>query len=149
MVLISSGLNYKVNVLIRLCSYLDNYGKYPKILYNKSSDKMAYANSVDPDQSALSVWSGYTLFAIPLSILKKELHKKQTLSQKGIEILGHLPYCSYMDWSRLFSWRGSCICIEKLRKSKYWLRLVHINADLTLKAPITTIVVCFVFCRLL
>ena len=31
-----------------------------------------YANSVDPDQTALSgaVWSRATLFAIPLSILK-------------------------------------------------------------------------------
>ena len=27
-------------------------GKCPKILYNKMSDKMAYANSVDPDQTA-------------------------------------------------------------------------------------------------
>ena len=32
---------------------------------------MAYANSADPDQTALErvVWSGSTLFAIPLSIL--------------------------------------------------------------------------------
>ena len=42
------------------------YGKCPKILYTKSSDKMAYANSVDPDQTAgLPIWSGYTLFTIP------------------------------------------------------------------------------------
>ena len=27
------------------------YGKYPKILYTKVSDKMAYANSVDPEQT--------------------------------------------------------------------------------------------------
>ena len=31
---------------------LTNYGKSPKILYTKISDKMAYANSVDPDQTA-------------------------------------------------------------------------------------------------
>ena len=28
------------------------YGKCPKILYNKVSDRMAYANSVDSDQTA-------------------------------------------------------------------------------------------------
>ena len=32
---------------------------------------MAYANSADPDQTAKgAVWSGSTLFAIPLSILR-------------------------------------------------------------------------------
>ena len=30
-----------------------DYGKCPKISYTKVSDKMAYANSVDPDQTAL------------------------------------------------------------------------------------------------
>ena len=29
------------------------YSKCPKISYTKVSDKMAYANSVDPDQTAL------------------------------------------------------------------------------------------------
>ena len=29
-----------------------NYGKCPKILYIKVVDKMAYANSADPDQTA-------------------------------------------------------------------------------------------------
>ena len=33
-----------------LCSHL--YGKCPEILYIKVSDKMAYANSADPDQTA-------------------------------------------------------------------------------------------------
>ena len=33
-------------------SYFMIYGKCPKILYGKVSDKMAYANSVDPDQTA-------------------------------------------------------------------------------------------------
>ena len=28
------------------------YSKCPKILYTKESDKMAYANSADPDQTA-------------------------------------------------------------------------------------------------
>ena len=28
------------------------YGKCPKILYTKVTDKMAYANSIDPDQTA-------------------------------------------------------------------------------------------------
>ena len=41
------------------------HGKYPKM-----SDKMAHANSADPDQTAPegAVWSGSALFAIPLSI---------------------------------------------------------------------------------
>ena len=40
------------------------------ILYTKSSDKMVYANSVDPDQTAPegAVWSASTLFAILPSI---------------------------------------------------------------------------------
>ena len=43
-------------------------GKCPKILYTRISDKMAYANSADPDQTAPegAVWSRSTLFAIPL-----------------------------------------------------------------------------------
>ena len=40
------------------------YGKCPTILYTKVTDKMVYANSADPDQTA--VWSGSTLFAVPL-----------------------------------------------------------------------------------
>ena len=42
----------------------------PKILYTKVSDKMAYTNSVDPDQTAPLVWSVSTLLAILLSILR-------------------------------------------------------------------------------
>ena len=36
------------------------YGKCPKFSYDKVSDKMAYANSADPDQTAPkgAVWSG-------------------------------------------------------------------------------------------
>ena len=44
------------------------YGKCPKFSYTNISDKMTYANSVDFDQTA--VWSGSTLFAISLSILR-------------------------------------------------------------------------------
>ena len=55
------------------------YGKCPKILYIKSSDKMAHANSVDPDQTAPegAVWSGSTLFAIPSTILKQNCIKSK------------------------------------------------------------------------
>ena len=43
-----------------------------KILYTKVANKMAYANSTDPDQTAPegAVWSGSTLFAYPLSFLR-------------------------------------------------------------------------------
>ena len=53
--------------------YLE-YDKCPEISYTKSSDKMAYANSVNPDQTAPdgAVWSGSTLFVIPPSILRKD-----------------------------------------------------------------------------
>ena len=42
------------------------------MLYIKVSHKMAYTNSADPDQTAPegAVWSGATLFAILLSILR-------------------------------------------------------------------------------
>ena len=50
----------------------NDYGKCPKNSNTKVSDKMTYANSADPDQTAPegAVWSGSTLFAIPLSILR-------------------------------------------------------------------------------
>ena len=59
---------------------LDNlYGKYPKILNTKVSDKMPYANSADPDQTATeeAVKSGSTLFVIPLSILRNNCVKSK------------------------------------------------------------------------
>ena len=36
---------------------------------------MAYANNADPDQTAPegAVWSGYTLFAIPISIIESKI----------------------------------------------------------------------------
>ena len=48
------------------------YGKCPKNSNTKVSDKMTYANSVDPDQTAPeeAVWSGSTLFTIPLNIYR-------------------------------------------------------------------------------
>ena len=57
----------------------NEYGKCPKILYTKVSDKMAYANSLDPEQTAPegAVWSGSTLFAIPLSILRNNCIKSK------------------------------------------------------------------------
>ena len=44
------------------------YGKCPKISYTKLSNKRAYANNVDPDQTApeRAVWLESTLFAILL-----------------------------------------------------------------------------------
>ena len=59
------------------------YGKCPKILYTSVSDKIVYANSSDPDQTAPegAVWSGSTLFTIALSILRE----KQKLGKKSME----------------------------------------------------------------
>ena len=55
------------------------YSKCPKILNTKVSDKMKYANSTDPDQTAPegAVWSGSTLFAIPPSILRNSCIKSK------------------------------------------------------------------------
>ena len=57
---------YPMNILTLKCDFL--YSKYPKMSYTKASDKILYANNVDPDQ--IEVWSGSTQFAIPLSILR-------------------------------------------------------------------------------
>ena len=69
------------------------YGKCPKISYTNVSDKMAYANSANPDQSAPE--GVYTVCHSTKSF-NKQLHKNQNLSQKSMrkvfEILGHLPY---------------------------------------------------------
>ena len=63
------------------------YGKCPKILYTKASDRMAYANGVDLDQTAPeeAVWSGPRLFATLLGNFRKQLHKKQNLGKKATE----------------------------------------------------------------
>ena len=64
----------RVNMFRCLCwnFYPTCYGKCPKIMNIKMSDKMAYANSAGPDQTAPegAVWSGSTMFAIPLSVLR-------------------------------------------------------------------------------
>ena len=49
---------------------------------------MTYANSGDPDQTDPegAVWSGSTLFAIPLSILRNNcIKKKQNLGQNSMD----------------------------------------------------------------
>ena len=46
------------------------YGKCPKISYTKKSDKMAYANSADPDQNAPK-------YVHSIKYFKKQLHKKK------------------------------------------------------------------------
>ena len=71
--------NYEIHLLIMVLFFIKifkkkypylPYGKYSKNSNTKASDKMTYANSVDPDQTAPegAVWSGSTLFAIPLII---------------------------------------------------------------------------------
>ena len=42
------------------------YCKCPKILYTLVANKTAYANSVDPDQTApeVAIWSGSAPFAL-------------------------------------------------------------------------------------
>ena len=66
-------------------------------MFFKFSDKMAYANSVDPNQTAPSgaVWLGSTLFAIQQSILRNSCIKAKVFQKKVwkvFEILGHLLY---------------------------------------------------------
>ena len=48
------------------------------------SDKIAYADSVVPDQTAPeeAVWSGSTLFAISLSILRNSSTKSKNKAKK-------------------------------------------------------------------
>ena len=60
------------------------YGKCPKLSYSKVANKMAYANSVDPDEPAPegAVWAGSTLFAFPLSILRNNCMKRKSLKKK-------------------------------------------------------------------
>ena len=58
------------------------------IFYWKVSDKTAYANSAEADQTACDqeVWSGSTLFAIPLSILRNTCTKIKILSKNKYRI---------------------------------------------------------------
>ena len=63
--------------------------KCPKISYAKVSDKIAFADSADPDQTAPwgAVWSGSTLLAIPLNVFGNNYIEKQILSQNRIKCL--------------------------------------------------------------
>ena len=54
------------------------HGKCPKISYTQVSDKMAFANSLDLDQTA----PRSKLFVIPLSISSNKCIKKQNSGQK-------------------------------------------------------------------
>ena len=56
-----------------------NNSKCPKILYTKGTLKVAYVTSADPDQTAPlgAVWSGSTLFAIPLRIIRNNCIKRK------------------------------------------------------------------------
>ena len=59
---------------------------------------MAHANSTEPDQTAPeeAVWSGSTLFAIPLSIVRNNCVKSKIYANmvwsRVFEILGRLLY---------------------------------------------------------
>ena len=53
-----------------------DYGKHSKISYTKVSDKMAYANSEDPEKTAPQE---STLFAIPLIILRNNCTKSKSI----------------------------------------------------------------------
>ena len=47
------------------------------------SDKMAYANNAEPDQAPEgAVWSGSTLFAITLNILRNNCIKSKITAKK-------------------------------------------------------------------
>ena len=64
--------------------------------YTRVSDKMAYTNSEDPDQTAPegAVWSGSTMFEVPLSVLRNNCIKRKLFAKnvwnKVLEILEHL-----------------------------------------------------------
>ena len=57
-------------------------------VFSKDSDKMAYANSVDPDQTAPegAVWSGSKLFAIPRKNFRNNCIKANVWGKKKYEI---------------------------------------------------------------
>ena len=60
------------------------YSKCPKISHTKVSDKIAYADSADLDQTAPegAVRSGSTVLAIPLSILRNNCIKSDIYIKK-------------------------------------------------------------------
>ena len=67
---LSGALGGLPSVIVTFSWYPHNYGKCHRISYIKLSDKMRYANSVDPNMTAPegAVISGSTLFATPLSL---------------------------------------------------------------------------------
>ena len=69
---------------------IEHTAKCPKISCTDISDKMAYANGADPDQTVPAVLSGSTLFAIPQSILKRNncLESKQLPRKQKPRIYG-------------------------------------------------------------
>ena len=84
------------------------YGKCPKISFTNLSDKMAYANSADPDQTTPkgAVWSGSILFAIPISILWKKTASKAECRQKKYET----KWLKFYDIYRTYSWPTASFC---------------------------------------
>ena len=75
--LIQQTYMYK-QVLNWICFNLKT-SKYPKVSYIKVSDKMAYANSADPDQTGPS---GSILIAIPRSIFRNKCIKSKISAKK-------------------------------------------------------------------
>ena len=69
---------------VQIKGVLKGYGKCPKILNTKVSDKMIYAISADPDQTAPSLIRVYTV-CFSIKYFKQHLHKNQNLGQKGME----------------------------------------------------------------
>ena len=62
------------------------YSKCPKILYTKTSDKMAQANSADPDQTAPEEKPDQSLNCLhSTKYFKKQLNKTQSLDQKSMD----------------------------------------------------------------
>ena len=57
------------------------YGKCPKNSNTKVSDKMTYANSADPDQTAPDVY----IVCHSTKYFKKPVHKKHNLGQNSRE----------------------------------------------------------------
>ena len=76
--------NIKVKQWADFFMSIEHTAKCPKISCTDISDKMAYANGADPDQTVPAVLSGSTLFAIPQSILKGN-NCLESISQEYME----------------------------------------------------------------
>ena len=68
---------------MNICSFQITV-KGPKRSYTTVSDKMAYANSADPDKDQRGGGGVYTV-CHSTKYFKKQLHKKQTLGQICLE----------------------------------------------------------------